>query len=936
MESKKLFLLDAYALIFRAHFAFIKNPRYNSKRLNTSAIFGFANTLLEVLQKEKPTHMAVAFDLPAPTFRHQLFPEYKAQRPETPEDLKIAVPYIKRLVEGLNIPVLTAEGFEADDIIGTLAKQAEREGFKVFMMTPDKDYAQLVSDNVVMFKPARAGNEVELIGPPQVAERFGVGDPARVVDFLAICGDTSDNIPGIPGVGEKTAKSLLEKYGSIEGLYANLHKLSGKQKEKVSASRHLVEQARVLVTIRTDVPLAFDSEACALKEPDRETLKVLFEELEFNTLARRVLGAEPERQAAPPEFPQGTLFGAPNTPAPEPAPAAQEQVEAQPAATFKTLADRPHHYELVEDPEQVRRLAESLLAQPSFCFDFETDNIEARHAKAVGLALCHQVGTAFYVPMPEDQRQAKERLELFRPAFESQNVEKVAQNIKYDWQILRNYGLDLKGPLFDTLLAHYLVDPDLRHNLTVLCHKYLGYQPIEIEELIGQGKQQISMRQVALDKIRDYACEDADLTFELKALLEKELREQEVDTVFRNLEMPLVEVLLDMESQGIGLDSEALARFEQELEQQIAQAEKQIHALAGQEFNIASPQQLGKILFEQLKVTDKPKMTKTKQYATSEIELQKLADKHPIVSKVLEYRGMQKLQSTYVKALPKMLDPLTGRLHTSFNQAVASTGRLSSNNPNLQNIPIREDNGRRIREAFLPSAPDRWLVSADYSQVELRLVAHLSQDEQMIEAFRSGLDIHTATAAKIYGVAPEAVDRDMRGKAKSANFGIIYGISSFGLAQNLNIPRQEAKALIDGYFQTYPKVGLSMEKAVADARENGFVATLLGRKRRLAEINSANAIARQAAERNAINAPIQGSAADLIKLAMIAIHRRIKEEGLAARMILQVHDELVFDCPEPELDRLRALVKDGMENALELSVPLLVETGIGKNWLQAH
>ncbi len=931
--EKKLFLLDAYALIFRAYYAFIKNPRITSSGLNTSAVLGFVNTLDEVLKKEKPDYIAVAFDPAAATFRNELYPLYKANRDATPEDIKIAVPYIKAILDAYRIPILQVQGFEADDVIGTIAKQSEKEGFTCYMMTPDKDYGQLLSENIFMYKPGRSGNEVEIVNAQDFCKKYGIEKPAQFIDILALWGDTSDNVPGVKGIGEKTAADLISKFGTIENIYQNIEKLKGKQKENLLADKEILDRARELVTIRLDVPIEFDAENCKVKEPDYEKLKSLFEELEFRALAARVIPPKKEDPNA-----QRNLFGEVVKPDLFNQPSQAELFAPNEIETkFETIHTTEHTYKLAETESEIEELINLLSQQSEFCFDTETDNIDPIVANLVGMSFSFKAHEAFYVPVPENRNVAETLVSKFKTLLESDKILKIGQNIKYDILVLQNYDIHVGGKLFDTMLAHYLLAPEKRHNLNVLSEEYLLYQPVAIEELIGEDKKtQISMRNVSKELIKEYAGEDADLTFQLKEIFAQKLVENELLSLAENIEFPLVYVLADMERNGVKIDKNTLSAHEQELTQRISETETQIYRAAGTHFNIASPKQLGIILFEKLKVTNDPKLTKTKQYATGEEELQKLKGTHEIVDFILEYRTLTKLLSTYVKALPELINPKTGLIHTSFNQAVTSTGRLSSTNPNLQNIPIRTSEGRRIREAFVPRANDRVIFSADYSQIELRLMAHMSQDLNMIQAFAHGEDIHTATAAKIFNIPLEDVTKDMRSQAKSANFGIIYGISSFGLSQSLNIGRSEAKALIDGYFRTYPDVKKHMDEAIRTGRETEIVKTIFGRKRFLQKINSRNAVERGNDERNAINAPLQGSAADVIKIAMINVQNELKKTNLDAKLILQVHDELVFDIAEKDVEKAQKIITDAMENAANLSVKLIAESNYGKDWLKAH
>lgn len=929
MEEKKLFLLDAYALIFRSYYAFIRNPRINSKGLNTSAIFGFVNTLEDVLRKENPNYLAVAFDMPAPTFRHEMYKEYKANRDATPEDIKSAIPYIKDILKAYNIPIVGLEGFEADDVVGTLAKQASKEGFTVYMMTPDKDYAQLIEDSIFMYKPARSGKGVEIIGKSEICEKYHIDSPTQFIDILALWGDTSDNIPGVPGVGEKTAIKLINKYKSIDGIYENIHELKGKQKENFENSKELVKISKKLVTIVTDCPVNFDEKEFVLDKPDLSKIKELYTELEFRNLLQRTLVQYGESVANPEfvggeEVVQGDLF------ANAPQPVAVE-------SSFNTVENTKHDYILVDSEKKREKLFEKLENSTAFCFDTETTGLNAVSSSLIGVAFSVKAGEAFYLPVPEDKKEASVILNPFKRFFGNSNIKKIGQNIKYDMLILSNYEIQVEGELFDTMIAHYLIQPELRHNLNYLAEIYLNYRPISIESLIGKkGKSQQNMKDVPVEKVAEYAGEDADITFRLAEILEKDLEKNNLTDLYYQIEAPLIYVLTEMERVGVSVNVDTLDEIAANLNQKIGNIEKKIYEYAETEFNIASPKQLGEILFNKLKITDKPPRTKTKQYKTNEETLEKLKDKHAIIEEILEYRGYKKLLSTYVEALPKLINPKTGRIHTSFNQALVATGRLSSNNPNLQNIPIRDDIGKQVRKAFNCKSDDYVFLSADYSQVELRLMAHLSQDKNMIEAFNSGIDIHTATAAKINKIAVEEVTKEMRSNAKSANFGIIYGVSAFGLARNLNISSSEAKKLIDGYFESYPQVKEYMQKSVQIARDKGFVETIMGRRRYLPDINSRNGMVRGMAERNAVNAPIQGSASDIIKIAMNDIFKQFKEQNLKSKMLTQVHDELNFEVLKEELETVKEIVKSKMENAVQISVPLSVEMGVGVNWLEAH
>jgi DNA polymerase-1 len=926
-EPKKLFLLDAYALIFRSYYAFIKNPRINSKGFNTSAVFGFMLTLDEIIQKQKPTHIAVAFDPPSPTFRHTMYSDYKANRDATPEDIKLSVPYIKAILKAYGIPILEVDGFEADDVIGTMAWKASERGFVTYMMTPDKDFAQLVRDNVFMFKPARGGNEPDIWGPTEVKSEFLVKEPIQVIDVLALMGDTADNIPGAPGIGPKTAKKLISEYGTVEKLLENTINLKGKQKEILESSGEQVLFAKKLVTIETNVDIEFDEEMLLQKEPDREQLLTVYNDLEFRTLAAKIGAVASEESGTRRETKstadplQGSLFGT---------------EEVAPHTSFETAESIEHSYSLIEKRGDMEELARKLQGLEEFCFDTETTSIDALESEIVAMSFSWEKGRGYLVPFPEDRGETDAILEIFRGAFEDKKIRKIGQNIKYDIQVLGNYGIDVNGELFDTMIAHYLLEPDMRHNMDYLAETYLNYRPISIETLIGErGKSQRTMRSVEVEKITEYAVEDADITYQLKSIFSDLLKEQELDKLAQTIEMPLIPVLADMERAGVELNEAALKDYAVILREDIIKLEQEIYDLAGVEFNISSPKQLGDILFLRLKLDDKARKTKTKQFVTNEEVLQRLTDRHPIIEKVLEYRGLKKLLSTYVEALPALVNQRTKRIHTSYNQAVASTGRLSSNNPNLQNIPVRDDRGREIRKAFIPSE-GKLFLSADYSQIELRLMAHMSGDKSMIDDFRSGEDIHSATAAKIFGIDASDVTREMRGKAKTANFGIIYGISAYGLSQRLNISRSEAKELIDGYFNSYAGVKGFMDESIRVAREKSYVTTMFGRRRYLRDINSRNSLLRSNAERNAINAPIQGSAADIIKIAMIDIYYALKSSDIDARMILQVHDELIFEVADGDVDRLRKLVTTRMESAAKLDIPLIVDSGTGYSWLEAH
>ncbi len=930
--EKSLFLLDAMALIYRAHFAFSKNPRINSKGLNTGAPFGFTNSLYEIIEKRKPTHIAVAFDTSAPTFRHEQFPAYKANRDETPEDIKIGTPIVKDIVRAFNIPVLELDGYEADDIIGTFAKKAAKEGFEVFMMTPDKDYGQLVEENIYLYKPAFMGNAVDVMGIPEILEKWDIERIDQVIDMLGLQGDSVDNIPGIPGVGPKTASKLLKEYGTVENIVAHAHELKGKLAEKVAEFGQQGILSKELATINVEVPMEFDEEAMKYTGPRVDELKKIFEELEFRTTLKRILG-ETTGPAKTAKKPAGTpeqmgLFAEESSASP---------IEEERPAEKGSISNTEHQYHLIDTPQLRQRLIRYVLKQKEFCFDTETDNIEPIEANLVGIAFSYRKGEAYYIPTPEDREETQKIVDEFKPVFENGEILKIAQNAKYDIQVLKNYGVTVKGPIFDTMIAHYLIDPDTRHNMDVLSENYLNYSPVSITELIGKkGSVQGNMKDVPVHKVVEYAGEDADITFQLKHKLAPVLDERAVNKLFNEVELPLVDVLADIEYNGVKIDTETLATMSKELQDESVKAQADIFEMAGEEFNIASPKQLGVILFEKMKLVDKPKKTKTGQYATGEDILSKLAVEHPIARRILEFREYQKLKSTYVDALPTMISPVDGLVHTDYRQAVAATGRLSSNNPNLQNIPIRTEKGREIRKAFIPRSEEFVLMAADYSQIELRIVASFAKDKSMIEAFKNGRDIHATTASKVFKVPLEEVDREMRGKAKGVNFGLIYGISAFGLAQNIGISRTEAQEIISAYFDEFPGVKRYMDDSVNKARELTYVETILGRRRYLRDIHSKNMVGRGHAERNAINAPIQGSAADMIKIAMINIHKWMKEENLKSKMIMQVHDELVFDVHKSELDLMKTKIPELMKSAVELDVPMEVEVGIGENWLLAH
>lgn len=920
-SQKKLFLLDMYALIYRSYFAFIRTPRFNSKGLNTSAMLGVTNTIIQLLEKEDPNFVGAVFDVSAPTFRHEMFAEYKANREAMPEDLRKSIPYIRKIIEGFNIPIIEKAGFEADDVIGTLAKKAEKEGFTTYMMTPDKDYAQLVSASTFMFKPGKGGGDAEVWGLPEVREKFGIETAEQVIDILGLMGDSADNIPGCPGVGPKSAQKLISDFGSIDGIYQNTDKLKGKQKEKIIEFEEQVRLSKKLATIILDVPIEFNIKDLTRDEVNKEALIALFEELEFRTIIQRL-----KLKDVPVEMSmQGTLFDMGTV------------AEAPVETTLDTIETVQHQYYLVENEMQRASLRAELSVQKEFCFDTETTGLNTQTSEIVCLSFAFRKHEAYCVTLPTDKNEAQKIIDEFREVFADEKITKVGQNIKFDILMLSNYGIEVKGKLYDTMLAHYLIQPDLKHNLDLLCKIYLNYEKVPTENLIGKkGKNQKTMRSVPIDKLRDYSCEDADLTLQLKLAIDKELDKSEVRELFNQIEMPLIPVLAAMENAGVKLNSAELKKYAVVLREQIIQLEKDIIELAGQEFNVASPKQLGVILFEKLEIDSKATKTKSKQYSTAEDVLTKLIDKHPIIQKVLDFRGLKKLLSTYVEALPLLVNAKTGKIHTSYNQAVAATGRLSSTNPNMQNIPIRTKNGRELRKAFIPTDSEHTFLSADYSQIELRIMAAMSGDEEMLQAFNDGKDIHSITASKIYKVPVEEVDSDMRRKAKTANFGIIYGISAFGLSQRLNISRSEAKELIDGYFDNFPKIRQFMDKQIEFARKNGFVQTIKGRKRYLKEINSANAMVRGMAERNAINAPIQGSAADIIKIAMINIYQQLKEQQLKSEMVLQVHDELNFDVYKPEIEKVKEIVKTGMENVIDIGVSLTVEMNAADNWLDAH
>lgn len=922
---EKLFLLDAYALIYRAYYALIKSPRINSKGFNTSAILGFVNTLEDVLKKENPTHIGIAFDPAGPTFRHEAYPEYKAQREETPEVIRLSVPIIKDIIRAYRIPILEVPGYEADDVIGTLATEAGKRGITTYMMTPDKDYGQLVGENVFMYRPRHNDKAFEVMGVEEVKNKYAIQSPLQVIDLLGLMGDASDNIPGCPGVGEKTAQKLIAQFGNIENLLAHTDQLKGALRTKVEENRKQIEFSRFLATIKTDVPLPLDMDALKRESPDEEELRKIFQELEFRTLLERIFKEKPkETPAATPG--QGDLFGffTPET---------TSEPEKTNLATLHTLN---YNYQLVDNEEKLSQLLQNIVTQSVLSLDTETTSTDPIRAELVGMSFSYAENQAFYVPVPADRSEAQKIVDRFRPVFENREIMKVGQNIKYDMLVLANYGVQLQGPLFDTMVAHYVLQPELRHNMDYLAEIYLNYQTIHIEELIGpKGKNQGNMRDLPPASVYEYACEDADVTLKLKNKLEKELDENNVRKLFEEIEMPLIPVLAYMERNGVRIDTEALKETSRHFTLRMKQIEEEVYQLAGTEFNIASPKQVGEVLFDRLKIVEKAKKTKTGQYVTSEEVLESLRGKHEVVGKILEHRGLKKLLGTYIDALPQLINPETGRIHTSFNQTVTATGRLSSSNPNLQNIPIRNEDGKEIRKAFIPD-DGCIFFSADYSQIELRIMAHLSGDPHMIEAFQKGQDIHAATAAKIYKVPLEEVTREQRSKAKTANFGIIYGISVFGLAERLNVDRKEAKELIDGYFENYPHVKEYMDESIRIARERGYIETIFKRKRYLPDINSRNAVVRGYAERNAINAPIQGSAADIIKVAMVRIYQRFLKEGIQSKMILQVHDELNFSVLPEEQEKVKQIVIEEMESAYKMKAPLLADSGWGQNWLEAH
>lgn len=953
---KKLFLIDAYSVIYRAYYAFIRSPRINSKGLNTSAVFGFVNMLEDVLKREKPSHVAIAFDPPGPTFRHEAYEEYKAQRESTPEDIKLSVPYIKKIIEAYKIPILEVQGYEADDVIGTISQQAEKAGFEVYMLTSDKDYGQLVTDKVFMYRPRYKGG-YEVLGAKEIKEKYSLDSQLQVIDMLGLMGDSSDNIPGCPGVGEKTAIKLLNEFGSIDELLKRTDELKGALKKRVEEHKDQIIFSRFLATIKMDVPVDFEEDSYKLEEVDEEALKDLFDELEFRTMSANRFGnvftsLPPDEPISRVEFVQPktkssqmSLFDQPSSSSEKKAEAAKPredkphphlEVIAANSGHLQSLLDVEYEYNLVDTKALRAHLISQLFMQTEVSFDTETTGVDVFTAEMVGLSFSFEKGKAFYVPLPKNHKEAYEIVQEFKAFFQSEQIVKIGQNVKFDLLMLANYDIELKGQLFDTMIAHYLIQPELRHSMDYLADVYLNYRTIRYEDIFhGIPKSKQDIRTVDMQLLKDYAAEDADITLQLKEILEKEIKEQNLENLFYEMEMPLMRVLATMESNGVRIDADALKASSLILTEDLQKFEDEIHQLAGMKFNVSSPAQVGEVLFDHLKLDDKAKKTKTGQYSTAEDILVKLKSKHPIVEMILDYRGLRKLLSTYIDALPRLINAKTGKVHSSFNQTVAATGRLSSTNPNLQNIPIRDEQGKEIRKAFIPNEGELFL-SADYSQIELRIMAHLSEDEQMVEAFRQGLDIHTSTAAKIFKTSLDDVNADMRNQAKTANFGIIYGISTFGLAERLNIARKDAKQLIDGYFETYPEVKDYMDAVIQKAKADGYVETIFGRKRFLSDINSQNSIVRGYAERNAINAPIQGSAADIIKIAMINIQKRIDAEGLKATMIMQVHDELNFSVPKDEVEKLKALVSEEMEAAASLKVSLIADCGVGENWLEAH
>ena len=940
--DKRLFLLDAFALIFRAYYALIRSPRITSKGKNTNAQFGFTNALVDLLNKQKPSHIAICFDTAAPTERHTDFADYKANRQEAPEDLLASLPDIRKIIEGFNIPLIETDGFEADDVIGTLAKQAEKEGYEVFMVTPDKDYGQLVSENIKIYKPPYQGGDFEIIGPKEVCEKWNIKEVSQVIDILAMMGDAVDNIPGIPGVGEKTAAKLLAEYGTVENVLDHADEIKGAIGEKVRKGKDLALMSKKLATIITSVPVKFHEGEFLVKEVNKEALKEIFSELEFRTIGKRILGEDipitgPVEKSG--TTVQGDLFGGGVTVSENTSTNSSEEEETTNISADKNINNTPHQYDLVNDDKKIDVLINSLKKEKEICFDTETTGLDANLASIVGISFSIKPGTASYVPCPNDKNEAIALLNKFNVLFSDSAKTWIGQNIKYDLLILKNHGFELAGNIFDTMLAHYVIEPEGKRNMDLLSAKYLQYEPVHIEELIGKkGKNQGNMRDVEIDKVKEYAGEDADITLQLKTVFAPQIKKKNVEKVFNEVESPLVKVLADMEFEGVKVDTEFLKEYSKELDKEAKIAEESVYKIAGVRFNLASPKQLGEVLFEKLMLDPKAKKTKTGQYATGEDVLKKLANQFPIVSDILAFRELTKLKSTYVDSLPLLINPNTGRVHTNYAQAVAVTGRLSSNNPNLQNIPVRSDRGKEIRKAFVPRDKNHVLISADYSQIELRIVAAISGDQNMCEAFKLGKDIHTATAAKVYSIDEKDVTKEMRYKAKSVNFGIIYGQGAFGLAENLGISRTEAKTIIDNYKKEFPGITDYMDSTIKFAQENGYVETLMGRKRWLRDINSSNFTVRGFAERNAINSPIQGTAADMIKLAMIKVQHAIKETKLKSKMILQVHDELIFDTLKEEVDDMKKLILENMKNALSLpnNVPVLAEAGAGDNWLEAH
>jgi len=948
-QQKRLFLLDAYALIFRGYYAFIKNPRINSKGMDTSAIMGFMNSLMDVIKRERPDHLAVAFDNGGSALRNEIFPEYKAHRDATPEAIKIAVPYIQEILKAMHIPIIEMKGYEADDLIGTIAKQAEKQNYQTFMVTPDKDFAQLVSENIFMYKPARMGNGIEIWGVPEVLEKFGVERPEQVIDFLGMMGDTADNIPGLPGVGEVTAKKLLKEFGTMENLLANTDKLKGKMKENIEANKEKGILSKTLATILLDCPVEFHETDYELSTPDVEKTDALFNELEFRRMAEQfdaifkgdARGKTPEQRGNGEESKvksqkskavnedQFDLFGGGIV---------EETAQDRHHQFYNTLENTNHFYQTIQGDMAVKLLIQNLMNQTEVCFDTETTGLDALHAELVGIAFSCEKGKGFYVPFPENQEEAKVLIEKFKPFFENENIEKIGQNLKYDLKILSNYGISVQGKMFDTMIAHYLINPDMRHTMDILSETYLKYSPKSIEALIGKkGKNQKTMRDIAIEDAKEYAVEDTDVVLQLKEIFTEELDKTATKKLFEEIEIPLVKVLAAMETEGINVDTDFLKSLSKDMSDDIKTLEARIYEEAGEKFNLASPKQMGDILFDKLKIGGaKQKKTKTGQYATGEEILSYLAKDNPIVKDIQDWRQLVKLQNTYIEALPTQVDKITLRIHTDYMQTVAATGRLSSNNPNLQNIPIRTERGKQIRKAFVARDENHTIVSADYSQIELRIIAALSGEENMIKAFQNHEDIHRSTAAKVFNVPLEEVTREQRSHAKTVNFGIIYGVSAFGLSNQTSMSRTESATLIDAYYQTYPKLRSYIHNQIEDAKHNGYVQTILGRRRYLKDINSANAVVRGAAERNAVNAPIQGSAADIIKIAMINIHKKLTSENWKSKMLLQVHDELVFDVHNDELEKIKPMIKYEMENAFKLDVPFEVEIGAGKDWLEAH